>query len=322
MEQLRADYVVAGAGPAGLTIARLLALKGRKVLVVDPELRTAKRLELLSPASLGTIGALDLMPLLDDPVIARPCLGIRRQWGSAEIQHEDFLSHPYRTGYVVDRVAFDAHLRVAARAAGVDFCRARVSGIQPDRGGVLVQAIEGRSKIDAFAGAAIDATGRAAMIARRMGARMTVRDRMIAELNQETIGEPRSDTPAWLDVQRAGPGWSYEIHGPDGHAQKWTVSRSGAERRRSRALRVDASSGILSEAAGDGWIAIGDAAISFDPIASQGLYNALSSALVATGALVSARGFDLPAARLYSDAIAATFYWSEAERSEVYGGIR
>jgi flavin-dependent dehydrogenase len=76
---------------------------------------------------------------------------------------------------------------------------------------------------------------------------------------------------------------------------------------------------MLSAAAGEGWIAVGDAASAFDPIASQGLFNALSSALVATGALLSADGLSPAAARLYSDAVAATFSWSEAGRSNIYG---
>jgi flavin-dependent dehydrogenase len=51
-------------------------------------------------------------------------------------------------------------------------------------------------------------------------------------------------------------------------------------------VRVDASAARLSEAAGENWIAVGDAATSLDPISSQGLFNALSSALVAVGILV------------------------------------
>jgi hypothetical protein len=39
-----------------------------------------------------------------------------------------------------------------------------------------------------------------------------------------------------------------------------------------------ANSARLAETAGDGWIAIGDAALSFDPIASRGLFNALYTA--------------------------------------------
>ena len=60
METLHADYLVVGAGPAGSTIARLLALKGRAVVVADPGLPTTNRLELLAPASLGTVAAIGL----------------------------------------------------------------------------------------------------------------------------------------------------------------------------------------------------------------------------------------------------------------------
>jgi flavin-dependent dehydrogenase len=63
---------------------------------------------------------------------------------------------------------------------------------------------------------------------------------------------------------------------------------------------------------------VGDAAIAFDPITSQGLFNALSSALVATGALMSADQLSVATARLYSDAVTATFLLSEAGRVDVY----
>ena len=70
---------------------------------------------------------------------------------------------------------------------------------------------------------------------------------------------------------------------------------------------------------GEGWIAVGDAASAFDPIASQGLFNALSSALVVCGALISPDRSSVTE-RLYSDAVAAAFVWSEAARSKVYAG--
>ena len=42
-----------------------------------------------------------------------------------------------------------------------------------------------------------------------------------------------------------------------------------------RIIFSDASSSILSKVSGDNWLAIGDAAMSFDPIASHGTSNAL-----------------------------------------------
>jgi flavin-dependent dehydrogenase len=45
--------------------------------------------------------------------------------------------------------------------------------------------------------------------------------------------------------------------------------------------RVDAGSARLDRAGGEGWLAIGDAAMSFDPISSHGLLTALSTGLAA-----------------------------------------
>jgi flavin-dependent dehydrogenase len=318
--RLRAEYLVVGAGPAGLTVARLLAAKGRAVIVVDPALRAARRLELLAPASLHTIAALGLTALMDDPVIARPCLGIRRQWGAAEPEYEDFLRHPRRTGYVIDRLRFDDRLRDAAVAAGVEFLAARVSGLEPDGGALRLAMNDGREETVPFTGTIIDATGRAAAIARRKGARIAMRDRMVAELIEESCVEPGASPPAWLEVQKQdASSWSYRIHGVGGHAQTWRIRRSGTAAAPHAIRQVDASACMLSEAAGEGWIAVGDAASAFDPVASQGLFNALSSGLVAAGALLSGDGLSGANAQLYSDAVAAAFVWSEAGRSSVYG---
>lgn len=317
LQATAAEYLVVGAGPAGLTAACLLALKGRKVVVADPGAPLAKRLELLPPSSLRTVAAVGLESLLHDPAIARPCLGIRRQRIASQYDYEDFFSHPYRTGYVINRTRFDERLRRRAAAAGVAFCRLRVTGIEPNGHCLRVRPSSGPPEVLPFAGTIIDATGRAAMIARRQGARVSVRDRLVAELIEETFNDSAADTASWLDYRSDGAGWSYRISGPAGHAQQWRVSRPGKVAGKSR-YRVDASSSCLSEAAGQNWIAVGDAAIAFDPIASQGLFNALSSALVASGILMSAEGLNIVSARLYSDIVAATFTYSEFNRLKVY----
>lgn len=42
---------------------------------------------------------------------------------------------------------------------------------------------------------------------------------------------------------------------------------------------VAANSSKLQQVAGDGWFAVGDAALSFDPLSSQGLFNAMATAM-------------------------------------------
>ena len=69
-------------------------------------------------------------------------------------------------------------------------------------------------------------------------------------------------------------------------------------------------------------MAVGDAAAAFDPIASQGLANALGSSLVAAGAVLSGAFAAESGQRGYSDLILAAFLRSEAERREVYRASR
>jgi hypothetical protein len=50
----------------------------------------------------------------------------------------------------------------------------------------------------------------------------------------------------------------------------------------------DASTSWLDQSAGDGWIAVGDAVMSLDPLSGTGLFNALYSAVLAANAIDAA----------------------------------
>ncbi len=164
----------------------------------------------------------------------------------------------------------------------------------------------------------VDASGRPAVLARGLGARRSVSERLLAERRGAERRHDLAGAPSWLEVDSALRSWSYSIAGPNGRRESWTVYRDDGRRRRGAGLRVNAASSCLSHAAGPGWIAVGDAASAFDPIASQGLVNALSSALVAAGAILSPDGLSADAASGYCDIVAATFANSERGRRAVY----
>jgi flavin-dependent dehydrogenase len=323
MRDSHADILVAGAGPAGATIARLLARNGRRVVLVDPGTRHVERLEVIAPAACRMIDALGIAPLLDDASIARRCPGIRRRWGTTQTEIEDFLRRPGGRGFVIDRLPFDETLRMAAKAAGVRFIAGRVVAARHSADAMVAKVQSGPAAFEIASGLLIDATGRPSAVARRMGARRMVSEHLIAERQADDMRQV-SDA-GWLDVEsdvsRQGQ-WSYAVSGPNGRRERWVIYRPGQHAIGHSRLRADASSALLSHAAGDGWIAIGDAAAAFDPVTSQGLANALSTALVAAGAILSPEGFDDAACRVYSGAIAATFHHSEAGRARVYVALR
>ncbi len=306
--------IVVGGGPAGLTTARLLALKGWRVSVAVGEARAVRRLELLAPAAQHTIGALGLEAVLEDRSIARPCLGIRRP--ETHSRFEDFMMYPAGQGHVVDRARFDDHLRKAALAAGVEMLPLRLTGFASGGAALRVRDPTGRENELPNPGIVIDASGRAAAVSRRKGASIAFRDRRIAELVEDTADSGDSGEPSWLDYRGDDNGWSYRIVGPAGSVQTWRVRRGGATIS-DAILTVDASACILSHAASTDWMAVGDAAMSFNPIASQGLFNALSSALAAAGLLLSPDGLTEAKAEAWSGAVAVTFLHSEKGRAGI-----
>lgn len=313
----RFDIAVVGAGPAGASAARLLAYTGRRVVLIDPAHRATVRLEILSPSAMGVVQALQLEQVLFDPAIARPCAGIRRTWVSRDQEYDDFLCRPGGQGFVVDRGVFDARLRTMALDAGALAINGRLFGARHDRNGFELIVRSAAAIIRLSTLLVVDASGRSAAAACRLGAKRVLNERLTATRElQDRSGEP-SQEPVWLDVEGCSGLWSFSTVGPDGRRESWSVQR-GENRRTIRGDVVNASAACLTRAAGNGWIAIGDAAVAFDPIASQGLANALSSALVSAGAIASEGAITPDVAVNYSASIATTFEYSERCRDEVY----
>ncbi|MBD9628021.1 NAD(P)/FAD-dependent oxidoreductase [Ensifer sp. ENS06] len=320
MAARRVDIVVVGAGPAGSTAARLLACRGRQVVLVDAGQPKRDRLEIVSPSATGIVRALQLEEVLADPFIARPCAGIRRTWGSQKQEIDDFLYRPGSQGYIVDRARFDARLRGLAFVAGASALNGRVVGVCRNQGGFEIEVRSVGATTNLVSSLLVDATGRSAALACRLGGERIVKERLVAERKLLDWSGAPSQEAAWLDVEAHGSSWTYATFGPDGRRESWTVYRDEC-RRMARGERFNASAACLRHAAGKDWIAIGDAAATFDPIASQGVVNALSSALVAVGAIAKEGGIEPEATADYSAAMRATFAYSELGRAEVYHAL-
>lgn len=82
-----------------------------------------------------------------------------------------------------------------------------------------------------------------------------------------------------------------------------------------------ATSFRLDDPVGDGWIAVGDAASSFDPIAAQGIHKALEDGLLAADVVAARlRGGDRAAE--YRGQVAARFHAYARAREWLYGRER
>src|SRR5262249_21528136 len=72
-------------------------------------------------------------------------------------------------------------------------------------------------------------------------------------------------------------------------------------------IAVSARSSRLAPASGAGWVAAGDAAVSFDPLSSQGLLTALTTSLEAAGVALDLLGGGRGAAQAYEGALARLY---------------
>jgi len=305
----QAEIAIVGAGPAGATVARLMAEAGREVLLLHSAQRQVRRLEVLPPGASPLVEALGLTRLLARPDIALPCLGIRRSWASAGIAFDDFLRRPGGTGHVVDREAFDAALRDSARLAGARIVEgARLTGARRVAGGLLMEC--GTAVITARF--AVDATGRVGAFARRLGATRIVDTPLFARRVQADA----TCRAGWLDVAAMPHGWRYDVSGPGGAREAWLLSRRAGSAQSSSL----AGMARLDCAAGEDWLAIGDAASAFDPLASQGLWQALASALSAADTLRASSTTRRPALVQHARRIAETWDRTRLELPGIYAG--
>jgi flavin-dependent dehydrogenase len=228
-------------------------------------------------------------------------------WNSDQLVVSDFIRSPDGPGWRLDRARFDADLRAAAIRAGASYRSEGVMGLER-----IDKSWNARFKNDGIEKARwiIDATGRRAAIARRLGARR-FRDAQLLALY--AMGTSATGFQLNLTVIEAAPrGWWYAARLPSGVAlagfhtrqrdamhlladpSKWRDAL--AETRHLGAMLADtllkhppqsleACGARLDRCTGDGWIACGDAALSFDPISGQGIFSALYGGLTAARAV-------------------------------------
>jgi flavin-dependent dehydrogenase len=312
------DVVVAGGGPAGATAARCLARAGRRVLLADTANPVAFKIgEGLPPAARPLLCDLDLWEQFNaaDHV---PCHGIVSAWGSSHQHCTDFIFDPNGHGWHLDRPRFDRFLRAAAATEGAKVCE-RTAVRHPVRGDDHRWRLElksGQHRAQVKCQWLIDATGRHCTIARSRGARRRAGDTLISLYAwfRASDNAPRKDRDTRTLIEAVPDGWWYTALIPSGHRVVAYLTDADLLRPASRTpagflalldathhiraclakykhvLGMDprgtpARSSWLDPPVGDGWLAIGDAAISCDPLSSQGILTALYTGMIAGQAL-------------------------------------
>jgi flavin-dependent dehydrogenase len=334
------DVAITGGGPAGAALALRLSRAQLRVAVIERARKPAPRAgESLSPAVTPLLKELGLFhPFLETK--PRPCYGNRSVWGGDGTPAEyHFIRDRNGHGWHIDRPAFERMLLEEARAAGVIcFERTRLVAIErdADRSWRLHLEQNGeRSTI--MARFAVDASGPAAAIGRRLGARRLYADRLAAVTAFLTTEDPPCVDSTTL-VEAVDRGWWYSAPIPDGgmvvsfmtdpdqlallrawETRAWLelLARTAdtQERVASAGYRPPvqlnvrpASTSLLQPCSGDGWLAVGDAAAAFDPLTSCGIGTALAGAMQAAPAIEQWLRGIRAGSNSYGSAIESRFY--------------
>lgn len=309
----RRDLVVIGGGPAGLAIAASCARQGRSVVLFergDPHaFRVGETLGAEVGARLKELGAYEAMA----PVLGAqaPFITVSSAWGSAELDERSTMFHPLGAGWHVDRTRFDLALLEWARSLGVDV-RAEVGHCLVTRaqGGFLVTPRRGEP---VWAERLLDASGRGAPATASLPERRWLaHDRQVAILGRFAPRDAIDPGPG-LYLEAVEEGFWYSAQLADGtfiavlltdSDVLVTLGRTREERFRSALARtrhtaprtrgfelVDrphvfrSDSGRSIPDRGAGWRAVGDAAMSTDPLGGNGVARSLKSALEASADL-------------------------------------
>ncbi len=330
----RYDVLVVGGGPAGCAAAATAARAGARAAILDAGTGSARVGEGAAPGTPRLIEEVFGSAPAFDGAAHVACPAIVFAWGGRRPTVTDHMLNPLGVGWNLDRGRFDTDLRAACAVLGVEV----VSGASASRAQV---ESGGRS-----GSVVVDASGRGARVARLMGARKQHLDRLVAVWAIWSVDTGDSSAATYVEAVRDG--WWYSALLP--RRRRIVVLLTDADLlprdRRARlelassATRLEmigallgasaapeivvgpsltsARSGWLERFSGPGWLAAGDAAVTYDPLSGRGITCALLSGRSAGEAAVAMLGGDEAARERHQEQIASLLDDTLTERVATY----
>ncbi|NOQ71906.1 MAG: NAD(P)/FAD-dependent oxidoreductase [Crocinitomix sp.] len=308
------EVIIIGGGPAGIATSLTLTNRGiSNCLVEAKHLPQKKTGEAIPPNAKPLLKKLGIYELMEDP---KHCIyyGNKSSWGSEKLEQKAFIKDIYGHGFLLDRLHFETQLRAHLEKCGGDFLAGyRLKKVVKGEKGITATIENTAAAITLTAKYIVDATGRKASVCQQLGIKKRFLDAQFAltssvQLSQEIARE--------IVVEATPNGWWYAA--PQGHKELtlmfFTLKSLIPDKVNSTQFwRAELKSSLhisklvnaencdfgpikilpcgtsrLEIPFGENWMAVGDAAYSFDPISSYGITSALASGMYGGHALASA----------------------------------
>ena len=292
----RYQVAVVGAGPAGSALSLVLAGAGLSVLLLEQSAFGVARVgELLSPDAVHIL--CQMAPKLGQRLLGL-ALSVVSAWSGHElVQDGDGTEMPWRA---VDRQELDRSLAEEATLQGAHLITsAHLAHPEYIDGHWKLQVDHSEGREDFESAYLVDATGRASLVSRQLGAIRLRQSGQVAVVGFLRVPEDQNIPPEML-LETTNDGWWYSapLSKQDAvavfitdddldkgqpedawqrafQATQHTKVRFEMCQLKERPRRVAANSSMLLPSFGEGWMAIGDAAACFDPLSVHGLSRAL-----------------------------------------------
>lgn len=304
------DITVLGNGPAAALISRQLLRKGLSVLILSADgLNTrTKPGETLSPAAIPVLKRLGLLQELQNNNHLK-CYGNQSAWGDSQLQDVDFIFSSGGHGWHLDRARFDSSLLQSAQTAGAKILyQVRIHNFQQSHHLWKLNVNQPDPCKNYTTRFLVDATGRSSWLLRKFGIQVNKYDHLLAFIGFLSSNSLDSDQDSRTLIEAVTSGWWYSALLPnkkrvvmyftdkEDSTAKIACSIDGMKELLNKTHHVNnivyskgyeltqapigkpANSCRAGQFISDNWIAIGDAACSFDPLSSQGILFALESA--------------------------------------------
>lgn len=307
-EVVHTDVTILGKGFAGLILSLILKRKGVPHVLLDrQDKRPAVALgETLPPSALGLLASLDLLEIFEAHALQKT-YGYHSVWGAPRRVDNHFFHHnPYKYGLKLDRPRILAALQALVPGRVMAFeqlCEVRPGRLVVTRDGKQVRL---NSKL------LVDATGRKRALLKHLGVGAEARDDLIAF----SCHQPRVKLASVVHgvlVEAFSAGWGIvsaldadtqvmSLYTRSGHAgasrlrdpAQWEAVLAGTHLLKQywtkgdfRVRGGDANSSRAIRMTGADWLAVGDAAMAYDPLSSHGISNAIYGATRAGEAIVA-----------------------------------